>query len=258
MKLIIFLFATIISNFIYAIESDVFNSKFPGFNQYQSSIFSSVKNYLELIPNKSIVYNLDKNLKKFLIPNKNPNQEIEIVFQIIREVKINQITETMFYSVSGSAPFIYRVIKKGEAISESDTLDLQLMRFRPSRFDDEYEIQVPSLNISLKNSREESKETTFLNLGFVGFNISIETNTKQAIPYRHYLYFYKDMPNPQASVSVFLYEYFNTYLFSYTSSQAGQLTENDFNFALAGANGLFEASSEAMIFNLRALGFPKL
>ncbi len=258
MKLKIYIFIYFICNFLHAVEPEFFNSKFPGFNQYQNSIFSGIKNYLELIPNKSIVFNLDGDTKKFIIQNNNSNKNIEINFRVIRETRENQIVETIFYSVTGNSPFVYRVIKTGLSVTPSDTLDLQLMRFRPSSLDTEYEIQIPSLNLLLKNTRKELQEITLLNLGFIGFNISIETNTKLAVPYRHYLYFYRDMPNPQASVSVFLYEQFDSYLFAYTSSQAGQLTENEFNFALSSVNGVLKASSEAIIFNLKQLGFPKL
>lgn len=260
MKFIFFLLLSSISLNLWALEPLVFKDTYPDFKNYQSILFNDLKTYFEALPLNSIVYSDINGVKVYKI-RKHTGGFLTITSKITRNISSGQMVERVAYYLENSELFEYEVKKTGKNVAPSEDFDLLSFRFKPSPKDDVYQISVPHFKIQISHENtSNSKDLSFLSLGFMEFNVQIETTLIEKSASRNYIYFFKHMPSPQASLGVRATEKEHDWSgtqYVHFASGAGEITPKQFFGGLADGAQAFGEASRIMVTVLKSVGFPK-
>lgn len=262
MKAFIALFVLCLSLKARALGPSVFEETYPNYQNYQQLLFGGLKTYFESLPQNSLNY-LDINgVRIFKVRNKNHVDFTTIVSKISRTQSSELLVERVIYYLENGNSLEYIVKKTGKNIAPTADFDLLSFRFKPTFLEDTYKVTIPLYKIEISHSRlEKNKELSFFYLGFMEFNMQIETFYSEFEASRNYIYFSKDMPRPQSSLGVKAIEtnhQWNGLSYEYFGTGAGEITPKQFFGALADGAGAFSEASEIMAKIIKHIGFPKL
>lgn len=245
----------------FAVDPDAFKENYPGFQNYQQMLFVQLRNYFEAMPNNSLNY-LDANGTRIYIPRKNnASSPIKIFSSITRTAQDDQISEKVRYYLENGNVFEYELIKKGKNVLPSKDIDLLTFNFKTSIDDEQYTIIIPLLNIEISHSKTPDGAKDLFYFGFIDFNIQIESHFGTHEAHLDYIFFYRHMQNPQASLTVKAVETTDTWggiRFYHLASEAGEITPQIFFKGLNDGAGVFLETSKIFIPNLIVMGFPLL
>lgn len=244
-----------------AMDSSVFKDTYPGFHNYQLSTFAQLRNYFEALPLNSLNYTDIDHTRIYKMRDHLTGQMRTLYSKIIREKKENTLSERVIYFLENGQSLEYEVLKKGPHVLNTDDFDLLTFRFKTNALDEFYQISIPTFNILMTHVLNAHGEKDFFNLGFMEFNVQIESLFTKNKAVLTYLYFYKEMPNPQSSLSVQAIEMPDSWgaiQFIHLSSQAGEVTPKQFFQGLASGAAAFNGASKAIFKMLLGLGFPDL
>lgn len=244
-----------------AIETNVFNEKYPQFQNYQQTLFAKLRNYFETLPLNSLTY-IDRNgTILYQIQNKHNPTVVTLYSKITRERHEHKIIERVSYFLENGNAIEYEIIKQGEKSTPSDDRDLLSFNFKKTINDDFYQITVPTFNLQLYHSRKMNSEKQFFYLGLMEINIQIETFFQEHEASLNYIYFYKGMPAPQSSLTVRAIETpssWSSINYIHYASQSGELSPNQFFQNLNRGAYIFTEADNEFFKILESKGFPSL
>lgn len=261
MKTIIFFFFVIFSFNSYSVDRSAFEGTYPGFQSYQLITFTQLRNYFESLPAYSINFDAKNGKKVFKVRSRTENKFITIFSKITREISDKQIIERVGYYLEDGKCLEYELVKKGEKVLPSSDDDLLAFHFSPSAYDDFYQITIPAFNVQLTHSLNPNGVVDFFNMGFMEFNIKIESHFSQDEARLDYIYFYKEMRNPQSSLTVKAIKALNDWggmKYYHVASNGGEITPGQFFTGLNEGAMVFVEGANIFIQIIRQLGFPKL
>lgn len=245
----------------YGIEKNIFSNDYPSASNFQLTLFSKVKDYLDAMTSQSIITNNANGLTAYQFKKLN-SLSLELIFIKIERIEsINSLTERVQYSFENGQIFSYELIKYGANNEFSTDVDLRMMRLKTTQLTNGYEIRVPQLGLVINSRISETSTLEKISLNEIGFELSIETFYKEKMAQRNYIYFFNGMPNPQTSLSVrvdILEFNWSKYKFTHLGSSLGEVSPSVFYQGLTQGTALFDQLSLVFLLNFESLGFPKL
>lgn len=142
----------------HGVEKNIFSNDYPTAANFQLTLFSKVKDYLDALTSQSIITNNANGLTAYQFKKIN-SLNFELVFiKIERHESVNSLTERVQYSFENGQVFSYELIKFGANNEFSTDLDLRMMRLKTTQLINGYEIRVPQLGLVI-NSRISETST---------------------------------------------------------------------------------------------------
>jgi hypothetical protein len=263
MKALILLILLIFSSLTNAtINPLVFNENYPKFQNYQTIIFSKLNDYFESLTLNSTIYVSQDGIRTYKIKNATDDKTIIITSKITREKTASEINEHIIFYLENSISFSYDIKKKGTNVIATDDDDLLNFRLNSIEDIDYYQINIPSFKIQISHTKlPNNEQKSFFSLGFMEFNVQLESHFQDHEASLTYLYFYKWMPNPQSALTVRAIENNSNWSgirFIHIGSNAGEITPKQFFQGLAEGASAFEESADIISMALTGYGFPKL
>lgn len=260
MKKIVALIYLFCSISLLAADPELFKETYPDSQYFQQILFNEIRTYFESLPINSLKYIDANGTIIFKIPKENGYTTIYAKIQ--RSEGENQIKEHVSYILENGKSLTYEVIKKGAGVTFSEDFDLLTFKFKRSEKDQFYQIVIPTYNIQITHEKNSEEKSLFL-LGFMEFNIEVNSFFKAHEASLHYLFFSLNIPTPQASLTVRAIESeseWNAVEYYHISSQAGgTISPGEFFKALNDVAGVFADGAQGMFhIMLYRLGFPKL
>lgn len=260
MKFIFFLLLSSLSLNLMALEPAAFKDTYPDFKNYQNILFNDLKTYFETLPVNSIIYSDKDGIRIFKI-RKHSGGFQTITSKISRIKSESQILERVIYYLENSEVFGYEVKKTGKNVTASEDLDLLSFRFKPKVTDEFFQVSIPYFKVLINHHNiSNTEDKSFFSLGFMGFNVQVETSIIEKTVQRNYIYFFKHMPTPQASLGVKAVEKEHDWSgtqYIHFASGAGEITPKQFFGGLADGAQAFHEASSIMVNVLKSEGFPK-
>jgi len=258
MKNLVVLFILFFSFNLWAIETGAFNENYPGFKNYEDTVFGSLKNYFTNLPLNSLNYIDSTGTRIYKVVLQKASGYSTIYSRISRVVNEQQITEHVSYSLENGNSLEYEILKMGVGVIPSADLDLLTFNFKQTSNDEFYQITIPTFKM-LINRRllKDGDKSTFL-LGMMGFNVQLENHSSEHEANLNYIFFYKGMSHPQFSLTVKAFETpgeWNSLQFRYLSSIEGEITPKLFFQGLNEWTSVFDSSVEIITYVMQSLGF---
>lgn len=245
----------------YGIEKNIFSNNYPSASNFQLTLFSKVKDYLDALSSQSIITNNANGLTAYQFKKLN-SLKLELVFiKIERMETVDSLTERVQYSFENGQIFSYELIKYGANNELSSDIDLRMMRLKTTQLTNGYEVRIPQLGLVINSRISETSTFEKISLNEIGFELSIETFYQEKMAQRNYIYFFNGMPNPQTSLSVrvdSLESNWAKYKFTHFGSSLGEVSPSVFYQGLTQGSALFDQLSFVFLLNFESLGFPKL
>jgi len=241
-----------------AFEKNIFNESYPSFDNYQSILFSKFKNYFSALALNSLNYQDINGIKIFKI--KSGDNFLTLYSKITRSRLGNKLTESIVYSLENGNSLEYIIEKIGDSVEITNDLDLLSFQFKKSSNEQFYKIIIPTFKVYLTYAHTAESETNFFSLGYMDFNVKIETLIKEKSAQRNYLFFLKNMPNPQSSLTVVAEENFKwgNVEYRHIFNNSEEITPKQFFQGLAMGIEPFEEASDIFIKTINSLNFPVL
>ncbi len=263
MKVLIILISIFFSSLTKAsIDPLVFNENYPDFQNYKTLIFSKLNDYFESLTLNSIIYVSKDGIRTYKIKNNSDEKIIIITSKITREKTASEINEHVIFYLENSISFSYDIKKIGSNVLATNDDDLLNFRLKPIEDIDYYQINIPSFKIQISHTiLPNNEQKSFFSLGFMEFNVQIESHFQDHEASLTYLYFYKWMPNPQSALIVRAIENNSNWSgvrYIHIGSNAGEITPKQFYQGLAEGESAFTESADILSMALTGYGFPKL
>lgn len=258
----VFIYLLFFTSFkLHAIDSTVFDDKYPGFQTYQEIIFSKVKTYFETLEANSLIQPLKNGLTQYRIMDIDNEDEVVLHSTIKRIQSPNVIVERIMYSNEKGNRFEVVIEKHGTNVVKSDDHDLLTFHFNMNNNDESYQIAIPALGVQLYQTQKDSGFISSFNVGVMDFVIKIESSFQAHTALQTYFYFIKEMPNPQSSLAVKAIEKsstWNDFQFIHISSQSGEITPAQFSMGLNSGAQMLTMAADMIFKSLDENGFPTL
>ena len=258
----VFFYLLVFTSFkLHAIDSTVFEDKYPSFQTYQEIVFSKVKTYFETLEANSLIHSLKNGVTQYKITDVDNEDEVFLNSTISRKQSPNSIIERIVYSNDKGNRFEVVVEKHGDHVLKSEDRDLLTFHFKINKEDETYQIMIPVLGIQLYQTQKDSGFVSSFHVGFMDFVLKIESQFQEHTASQTYFYFIKEMPNPQASLTVRAIEKpstWNDYQFIHISSQSGEVTPAQFVGGLNSGAEMLTMAADMVFKNLSENGFPTL
>jgi hypothetical protein len=252
MKLIILFF--IISFNTLALDISDLDESYPGFHDFESTSFSSVRSYLRQLFSKSVLVSGFDGFQEIQIKNSR-NETIKVIKILVeRAISNDQIKETVRYSFDNGNQLTFELKRVGNDLAPISDLDLLMFKFRSKDNLKSYTVSIPEFKIEYHREIEKTFEKSFFVLGFMGMNVGINTSITPKEITRDYLYFYEPMPNPHQVLSVNVNENLE---YIHYSRGAGLLTPKLFFDGLNSGNKVFIGAGAAYLGMMYSIGFPE-
>jgi hypothetical protein len=259
------LIAILISVFsinLFAIDSNVFAERYPTFQTFNQILFADVRTYFEALPIHSLNYTDADGVRIYRV-HYHGQTEFSVIFsKITRTQSDNEIIERVSYALENGNSIGYEIIKRGEGIIPSKDADLLSFNFKKGINDTFYQLTVPNYNFQLTYKKNGNDENTLFYMGLMEISVQIESHFQENKASLDYIYFYKGMPTPQASLTVQAIETTSQWSglqYIHISSQAaGEITPGQFFAGLKDGAGIFFGGGKMMMQMLSNLGFQKL
>ncbi len=260
MKIFIPIFAFLLSFNLQAFDPEAFKDVYPDFKNYQSLLLNDVKSYFDSIHENSVIYSDINGNKTFVVKKTSGEFLGKINCRIIRIKSYNQISERVVYALRNGNKFEYEVLRKGDNLEFNSDEDLLSFKIEPKE-EEEYKFIIPSMNIEASYTlTSEQSDQSFFSIGFMEFNVKIETFSTPKESTRNYIYFFKAIkPSPQASLTVRAIESASIWsgtTYHHSASNGGEITPKQFFGGLADGAGAFGEASTIIINHIQSLGFP--
>lgn len=258
-KLIIFILIFSFSQTLLAMDKTVFQENYPTFQEYQEILFSKIRDYFERLPQATIINSNSSDLKIYSFYDKNTKQLNLFYSKITRKISDGEISEKVTYSLSNGTTFTCELLRKGVDLTPTDDNDLLTFNFKLSELEDFYQVTLPESRVKFSYSKNLYGDKAYFDLGFMDFKIQTESFLSQTNSYINYIFFYKYMPNPQASLTARAISTDGENIqFIHTSSQAGELTPKQFFEGLNTSTTVLEGVSDYNYNLIIFSGFPNL
>jgi hypothetical protein len=235
-----------------------FNENYPGFKNYEETIFRSLKRYFTNLPLNSLNYIDSTGIRIYKVVLKNGSGHLTIYSKINRIVTEQQIIEHVSYSLENGNSLDFEILKTGVGVIPSADLDLLTFNFNQTINDEFYQITIPKFKMQInRRLLKDGDKSTFL-LGMMGFNVQLETHLGEHEANMSYIFFYKGMRHPQFSLTVKAFKKpaeWNSLHYNYLSSIDGELTPKLFFEGLNKGTSVFDSSVEIITYVMQKLGF---
>ena len=261
MKIYLLILLMFFSTNCFCIEQDYFSNHYPSFITYEQSLFSELKNYFDVFHKNAVVFDDSNDLKTYHYFDEKTDQTLHFSFQITRQISENQMIENVGYILNDSSYFTYQIIKNGPQVKPTNDDDLLIFNFSPTDNDQSYQVSIPSFQILMTKSVVNNNEKDFISIGFMEFSLQIETFFSLNEAKLNYIYFFKEMPTPQASLSVRVIDTHNSWNPIQTmliASNKGEITPSQFFSGLNDGGQAFSEGAKIILKILNSRGFPEL
>ena len=260
MKAYFSIFFLLISYNTHAFDPVAFKDIYPDFKNYHSLLLNDLKTYFYSIQENSIIHSDKNEMRIYAIRKTNGTNLGTIQSRIIRQKSINQISERVVYSLENGNKFEYEIMRKGKSLTSTSAEDLLTLKFELNE-EEEYKLIIPSLGIEVSYQKtQKQSDKSFFSIGFMEFNVKIETFVTEKESKRSYTYFFIGMtPSPQAHLIVRAIEGSNAWSglqYQHSASSTGEITPKQFFGGLADGSGAFGEASKVVINYIQSLGFP--
>lgn len=245
---------------VFAIDSTVFEENYPGFHDYESMSLTNTRNYFRALFSKSIQTSNREGFRVLEVQNEDWKTSIKISMLIERKIGNNEIIETVKYQLSSGGTLDYTLSRKGPNLKPLSDTDLLMFKFQSLDTYSSYDLIIPTFNVNYHRDISPGNETSFFLLGFMNFNIGINTQTFENEINRDYIYFYSGMNVPQQQLTVNVKEHQGTweqYEYLHYTRGVGILTPKQFYNGLNDGASMFAQSGMIYQSILYSIGFPK-
>jgi len=254
MKTLLLLFLFIFSVNGHAVDDSVFAEKYPGLKDYQNTSLEGLNLYFFTFLSKSVVFNNGNGNYRIEFQDDSGNNILSLNARITRKVMNGDLQEYVQYILPNASTFDYYLKKTGLDQAPSTDNDLLTLNFK--KVSSNYEVVI----VPLMTKFEKTGIKDYLSFGFMGISISIQTIFKELEASRSYIYFYKEMPNPQSYLTVQVIEESETAkTYNYIhSSKGAEISPKYFFQGLQEGSSIFKEFSQISLGYIKSLGFPSI